>query len=64
MEITVTHKYGVRINGDLAAWGTNDKRLANQKAKAWGGRVENLEALGRDLEKLGAKIIWKIEKNR
>jgi len=54
----ITNRYTVRLNDGtgLVAWGTNDVKLANSKAKIWKGKVVDLSAVGRRLEKHGTPV--------
>ena len=59
----ITNRYGVQLKGELITWGTNDPKEAKSKAKAWGGVVVDLAALGKKFEDVGINVNYTYRKN-
>lgn len=49
----ITNRYGVKVNGKLVPYGTNDVKKAKYFAGLWKGKVVDFSAIGRRLEKQG-----------
>lgn len=53
----ITNRYGIKLSdGSFAAYGTNNVKLARFYAKKWNGKVVDLAAFGKRLQKTGTQV--------